>query len=652
MMVVDSISQQDCVDKLSQIVERLLETRIVPFIGAGVSFNAHHRKKKTLTNTSYMKQQLAVNICKMRYNETTARQQWWAWCCVASECHEELTKEDCLSRIKNNSDCKLLNNSFDKLCEMNICPDNKASEATLITETLEIQEFANVEPALAHRYIALLAREGLISEIITTNYDTCLETSLLDTFRLKDWKSTSAEESCNEDGPARVIVSLEDYRANAGQSFVDSGRVKTQCLKIYKINGCAKKCFYNGKLAENRILLTERQLQDWGNRAWAQDLFRDRLRSRTLLFSGFGSDEPQVRHTVLQVVEEFSPSAINQTNEQSDWWKQPNAPFIAVHQNSLSFNQTQILQSYAKAHTASPSYNDILRLALTGADASFFYQSNDNDGLDADIFWQRVYQAAFWCLLERYCQSDSAASAFLSAAVHSVKPLFMDMMEWLRPREMPFGSFSKMLDVNEGINGTIPFAVWVWHIRSGQVPASAHWYTPLNRRPILIPIIFLLLYLALAQDNDRSDYKKMSSRIVADNGIFYIKPETSGNSQWFAYGLLIAHVNQAFAGSERIKLREEDAKKPIIQILIGSKPSSSAGKVIVSVEYNTSDRDIKKLGKIPVYKISLLHLFEKTDLASKDAKAIKRDFFDTLLMVPALVDSEQRRFKKHAQRIG
>ena len=45
----------------------------------------------------------------------------------------------------------------------------------------------------------------------------------------------------------------------------------------------------------------ERQLQNWRERKWARDLFNDCLRSRTLVFSGFGSEEPQVRHTALQI---------------------------------------------------------------------------------------------------------------------------------------------------------------------------------------------------------------------------------------------------------------------------------------------------------------------------------------------------------------
>ncbi|MCL6612315.1 MAG: SIR2 family protein [Peptococcaceae bacterium] len=85
---------------------------------------------------------------------------------------------------------------------------------------------------------------------------------------------------------------------------------RLRCLKIYKIS----------------------------ERSWARDLFRDRLRSRTFLFSGFGSDEPQVRHTALQVVEEFQKPLAETIN---DWWTLPNAPFIASYGSSISSTSFQ-----------------------------------------------------------------------------------------------------------------------------------------------------------------------------------------------------------------------------------------------------------------------------------------------------------------------
>ncbi len=68
------------------------------------------------------------------------------------------------------------------------------------------------------------------------------------------------------------------------------------------LNGCAKK---------SNIILTERQLQNWRENKWARDLFRVRCRTRSILFSGFGSQEPQIRHTVLQVKEAVALRMLN-----------------------------------------------------------------------------------------------------------------------------------------------------------------------------------------------------------------------------------------------------------------------------------------------------------------------------------------------------
>lgn len=200
------------------------------------------------------------------------------------------------------------------------CKDNNEygprRRCKLVSEILEIPEFANVEPTAAHYYIAFLAREGLIDEVITTNYDTCIEEAYCNTFG----PAGAAPEG---DSPALAIDSLAEYRAKGGKRFT-GGRSKQRCLKIYKINGCANKLLCKSpedgdcdRYCEN-ILLTEKDLQDWRNRAWVRDLFRDRLRSRTILFSGFGSDEPQVRHTALQVCEEFASEASENQKRQRE----------------------------------------------------------------------------------------------------------------------------------------------------------------------------------------------------------------------------------------------------------------------------------------------------------------------------------------------
>ncbi|WP_200856339.1 SIR2 family NAD-dependent protein deacylase, partial [Klebsiella pneumoniae] len=116
--------------------------------------------------------------------------------------------------------------------------------------------------------------------VITTNYDCNFEKAYVE-----------LSGGSNSD----VISCLDDYRKKGAEIGEDN----VNRLKVFKVNGCAEKL--TDTTVEKRyesILLTERQLQKWRNRQWAADVFRDRLRSKSLMFVGFGSDEPQVHHTL------------------------------------------------------------------------------------------------------------------------------------------------------------------------------------------------------------------------------------------------------------------------------------------------------------------------------------------------------------------
>ncbi len=51
-----------------------------------------------------------------------------------------------------------------------------------VCEILQIEKFADLKPLNAHRYLAYLAREEIIAEIITTNYDCCIEKAFMESF--------------------------------------------------------------------------------------------------------------------------------------------------------------------------------------------------------------------------------------------------------------------------------------------------------------------------------------------------------------------------------------------------------------------------------------------------------------------------------------
>lgn len=290
-----------------RLIERVVDRVVVPFLGAGISIRANHRGGvKGLADTRCMTSRV-----------TEALQER----CQSGSCANPAT---CVIKREINCDDQI---PFGKACEFwEWCfGEGEKGRYELVCDILMIPEFRNLEPMDAHHYIAFLAREGLIDEIITTNYDTCMEEAYRNTFGLGNVLPANSD-------PALVIDSLDEYQDKGGTRYTDE-RVRRRCLRIYKINGCAAKLHWKCQKGDNDyckdILLTEKDLQDWRKRSWARDLFRDRLRSRTLVFSGFGSDEPQVRHTALQVCEEFASVREEKACTAKSIWDKKNAPFIA-----------------------------------------------------------------------------------------------------------------------------------------------------------------------------------------------------------------------------------------------------------------------------------------------------------------------------------
>ncbi|MBB1427932.1 SIR2 family protein [Shewanella sp. SG44-2] len=245
--------------------------------------------------------------------------------------------------------------------------NSKAPYKQLI-ELLRIVEYPKLEPTPAHKIIAKLARESLISEVITTNYDCNFE---------KAYTKIVGKNS------ADVIANLNNYRELGATS---NGVVNR--LKIFKINGCSEELGDGSNEDQcERILLTERQLQQWRNRQWAADIFKDRLRSNTLFFNGFGSDEPQIHHTLQTVLDEYSD--YSHTKGIVELFNTPSAPIVAIYDLHPSFHQQQIIKSYAFQHDFPPQDGDklIIRNPKVGST------------LPADELWQAIFERIYRQLL-------------------------------------------------------------------------------------------------------------------------------------------------------------------------------------------------------------------------------------------------------------
>lgn len=349
-------------------VNRILRRRCVPFAGAGISMPSVSPSGECVHNVTWMIKVLKDELLRHRFKRYTAVEHGGICSCWCS--HElevlgykptgEICKGSCffcdITKAARANQLGGLAELY--LWEVGHRDDPDASYQSLV-ELLKIEEYRDLLPTLAHHYIAKLAREGLINEVITTNYDCNFE---------KAYRGLSGGRNSD------VISCLDDYR-NKGAEVGEVNR-----LKVFKVNGCAER-LTDIKFIKRyeSILLTERQLQKWRNRQWAADVFRDRLRSKSLIFVGFGSDEPQVHHTIQTVLDEYTDGPNGNTQ---DVLKTHSAPIVAVCDPYPTFHQQQIVNTYAMHHTNRPQDGD--RLIIRNPDRE--------QNLTADELWKKIYE--------------------------------------------------------------------------------------------------------------------------------------------------------------------------------------------------------------------------------------------------------------------
>jgi hypothetical protein len=337
------------------------------------------------------------------------------------------------------------------------------------------------------------AREGLVSEVFSTNYDCCLERAFERTFAPNDRRRRRKE-------LVVVRTGKEHRRAVNERPFPDDPQRPPGIL--YKLNGCAKAFSQNPKQQAARILITERQLQAI-REGWKRDFFRGRCRTNSLLFLGFGSEEPQVRHTMLAVMEDFEPVKRRRPhNPERDPFDEPNAPFVAAH-GELTFAQAQVLTGYAAAYADSGSGSSARHLAtcrnvFAGDDARAL--GADRERLRADLFLERLYQAVFRELLLHHAGDEAGFSGWLRASLCSSEPWHSFLVDTLYPPEgspldRNLGTWRELAVVPvDPVQKTPLLCQWLWAIlHPGRRCPGAGWYLPVQEKPVLVLSTLLLL---------------------------------------------------------------------------------------------------------------------------------------------------------------
>lgn len=461
-------------DKFNRLIQRVIAGGVVPFLGAGLSMNSVDKDGTTIACTQTMT------------------------CAVCKE----------LSNNKSRPQCPLLNNKCCPKPSMDCGQKRRLADTCeeylweegdwefLIKRILGIHKFNQLTITKAHRYIAYLARESVIEEAITSNYDNSLE---------RAYRESAAPDPCPDQTSLQLSIScLHNYKKIAGQKGESPSP-----LKVYHVNGYVEDLnsnYSDGTSGCETIVLTERQLQNWGARQWSRDLLRDRLRYKNILFSGFGSPEPQVRQTVMDILGEFELAKTanmndgnSTTSSEPDIWKSPNAVFIHAYED-LTFEQRQILSTYAKINQADPSKDWIVNSGncFTKKDTPLL-SKRQSGNLSADEFWEHIYKAVFWRLLnDKWLTHTSSFYYLLRASIPCADVLLDRVRQWLLPETKStagsdlFGRFPELLDIN---TNSLLLSELIWHIRHRKVGPIEGWYAPLREKGIIISSYFIFIYL-------------------------------------------------------------------------------------------------------------------------------------------------------------
>ena len=431
-----------------RFVDHLLGGSVVPIAGAGLSLRCVARDRPDVVpDVKAMKRAMGKKLVLLR-RKLRDREQLRAELGVASL--DEGAFEAC---------------ALDKLAEV-------LSWYTVredVVKAANIHEFHLLAPGAAHHALVRLAREGLIAELITTNYDLCFEKA----FR----QSLPPEDRLNDrhgvDGRGFkgwhpvVIRSAAEARERRWRK-VDPHR--RPALHLYKINGCAER--FNARVEKpdtrhpspgDEIVLSEAQLQTFGWRTWARDYFRDRARSAHLITTGFGADEPQVRYTFHEITAELAehepdPSSPGSGNR----WELGNAPWVQAWEPYPSYAQAHLLRAWisgGRRAAGGPAALDLPNANFFGGADATWLVDNGPGRLDGGVFWRAAHAAA-WL---RLAQLESRPQGRLYLWLEGVRPGLsgwgQQLMNWLRPTasarpEQPKDARARRLGRSPGLLGS------------------------------------------------------------------------------------------------------------------------------------------------------------------------------------------------------
>jgi len=208
-------------------VNRILRRRCVPVAGAGISMTSKPSSGESVHNVKWMVDALKKELLARRFQRYNAEKH--GTICDDCLCSHEL---EALGHKITGETCKGVcffcditkaasANQLGCLSELYLWEFDSLDAAYKgLVELLKIDQYRALHPTPAHYHIAKLSREGLINEVITTNYDCNFE---------------KAYSELSGGSHSDVISCLDDYRKKGAEI----GEVNR--LKVFKVNGCAKR---------------------------------------------------------------------------------------------------------------------------------------------------------------------------------------------------------------------------------------------------------------------------------------------------------------------------------------------------------------------------------------------------------------------------
>ena len=523
-------------DAFERLVEAAICERVIPFIGAGVSFEAKYSYigEENISPSKDLPERLVHYLISRARNNQATRSL------LQGALDGKKPSKTNLNRL-----------GLPWLAELFL--NLNGGDNKKLCKHLKIERFTDLQPTLAHRYIAFLARENLIHEVITTNYDCCLERAF------KDSLFDRHEQACL----LHIVRDLDSFECR-----FSNGR---PLLTVYKINGCAERYKEDPDGKAHQIILAEKELQNWHGESWARTLFQDRLGRSSVVLTGFGIEEAQVRFDMKALYQNMG--TIKGDIDPEQLCARPNSPFIQAFFPYLNRFQRQVLNAWfefrsdeRKRKKLSNEKREaaILANAFTGSHREFFRETKD--GLTADRFWEAVFTGVWRCLIEREFAKGPTAEFFGFAV--PFEPV--DMIAALFCEEESLCPICGLITIRQDLGSNIPLAICIEKSRL-DIGISEKCHRPGKYYSIFEQGLLVGLFvLMLAWSNGSSVHLKQYSESDVDLGLLLRRESGRTLETWLAWSPRgVATPNPVRRGIEQAQ-SEEPMPIIFIQIVVNT----------------------------------------------------------------------------------